>query len=77
MTNEIGQNNFRQLNYFFENKKKVHFKDLDEIFYNGLIIDLDERKLTLVLDERVRGVVPFLLENIKPESIQEFKEGGE
>lgn len=74
MTNEIGQKNFRNLNYFFENKIKVHFKDLDGIFYNGLIIDLNEDKLTMVLQERVRGSIPILLEVINPGSIQEFKE---
>jgi len=77
MTNEIGQTNFRRLNYFAENKIRIHFKDLDNIFYNGLIIDLNEDKLTLVLQERVRGTIPILLEGIQTDSIQEFKEIGE
>ena len=77
MMNERGQINYRKLVYFFENKIKIHFKDLDEIFYNGLIIDLSETKLTMVLQERVRGTIPILLECIKPDSIQEFKEVGE
>jgi len=72
--NEIGQKNFRKLNYFFENKIKVHFKDLDEIFYNGLILDLNENKLTMVLQERIRGSIPILLEFIKEDSIEEFRE---
>ena len=74
MTNEKGKNIYRKLLYFFENKIKVHFKDLDEIFYNGLIIDLNETKQTLVLQERVRGIMPILLEFIKEDSIVEFKE---
>lgn len=74
MTNEIGQKIYRQLLYFFDNKIEIHFKDLDKIFYNGLIIDLSEQKLTMVLAERVRGTIPILLENINPNSIQEFKE---
>jgi len=74
MTNEIGKNNYRKLLYYFENQIKVHFKDLDEIFYNGLILDLNENKLTLVLSERVRGEVPMLLEQINPDSITKFKE---
>ena len=73
MTNDIGQNNYRKLLYFYENKIKVHFKDLDEIFFNGLILDLSEEKLTMVLQERVKGTIPLLLEFIKPESIQEFR----
>ncbi len=76
MTNEIGQTNFRRLSYFAENKIKVHFKDLDNIFYNGLIVDLNEDKLTMVFVERVRGTIPILLECVKSDSIQEFKEEG-
>ena len=76
MINEIGNRNYRQLLYYFENKIKIHFKDLDEIFYNGLIIDLSETKLTMVLQERIRGTIPILLEFIKPNSIQEYREEG-
>jgi hypothetical protein len=74
MINDIGQMNYRKLLYFFENKVKVHFKDLDNIFYNGLILDLSEEKLTMVLQERVKGTMPILLEFVKPESIIEFRE---
>ncbi len=74
MTNDIGNINYRKLLYFFENKIKIHFKDLDNIFYNGLILDLSEKKLTLVLQERVRGNIPILLEQIKTDSIEEFRE---
>ena len=77
MTNETGQRNYRKLLYFFENQIHIHFKDLDEIFYNGLILDLSEEKLTMVLRERVRGSIPILLECINEETIQEFKERGE
>ena len=76
MINETGQMNYRKLLYFFENKIKVHFKDLDEIFYNGTIIDLDEKKLCMVLRERIKGTIPILLEFINTESIVEFKEEG-
>ncbi len=77
MTNEIGQINYRKLLYFFENQIKIHFKDLDDIFYNGLILDLNEKKLTLVIRERIKGEIPFLLENIKPDSIVKFRDVGE
>jgi len=76
MTNERGLKTYRKLVYFYENKIKVHFKDLDDIFYNGVIIDLSEKKLTMVLRERVRGTIPILLEFVNPETIQEFKEEG-
>ena len=78
MKNEtrIGEENYRKLLYFFENNIKIHFKDLDDIFYNGEIIDLDQEKLCMVLRERIRGTLPILLEFIKPDSIVEFKEEG-
>ena len=74
MKNETGQGVYRKLLYFFENQIKVHFKDNNEIFYNGLILDLNENKLTLVLAERVRGEIPILLEFINPDSISKFEE---
>lgn len=77
MKNETGQKVYRKLLYFFENNLMVHFKDLDTIFYNGLILDLNEEKLTLVLRERVRGEIPILLECINEDSICKFKEEGE
>lgn len=73
MTNETGHTNYRKLLYYFDNELWVHFKDLDGIFYNGLILDLNEEKLTLVLAERVRGEIPILLENINTDSIETFK----
>jgi len=74
MKDEIGLEVYRKLLYFFENNLMIHFKDFNEIFYNGSILDLNEDKLTLVLKERVQGTVPLLLEKINPDSIVEFKE---
>lgn len=76
MTNEIGLEVYRKLLYFFDNKLKIHFKDFNEIFYNGTILNLSEEKLTMVFDERVRGVIPILLECINPNSIAKFEELG-
>lgn len=74
MTKEkIAEESYRKLVYFFENKIKVHFKDFDEIFYNGLIIDLNEDKKIMVLDERMKGMMPILLEFINPDSIRKFE----
>jgi len=75
MTKEkIANDTYRKLIYFFENEIKVHFKDFDEIFYNGLIIDLNEEKNTMVFNERVKGTIPILLEFINPDSIVKFEE---
>ena len=71
---KIAKDSYRKLIYFFENKFKIHFKDFDEVFYNGLILDLNESKQTLVLQERVRGTIPLLLEFLNENSIEEFKE---
>lgn len=76
MKNEVAQENYRKLIYFFENKIKVHFKDLDEIFYNGEIIELNDEKLTMILRERIRGTMPILLEFVKPDSIVKMTEVG-
>ena len=74
MRNETGKKNYRKLLYYFENKFLVHFRDLNEVFYNGLILDLNEKKLTIVLKERINGEIPFLLEDINTDSITKFKE---
>jgi len=75
MKNDKCQIVFRKLIYFFENKIPVHFKDTENIFYNGLIIDLSEKNYTLVIKERMRGEIPILLEVINPDSISKFIEG--
>ena len=75
MTKEkIANDSYRKLVYFFENKIKIHFKDFDEIFYNGLIIDLNEEKKTMILDERMKGMMPIILECVNPDSIRKFEE---
>ena len=75
MTNEAGQRIYRKLLYYYENNLPVHFKlEKNDDFRNGIILDLSEAKLTLVLKEFVMGTIPLLLEEIKEDSIQEFKE---
>lgn len=71
---KTAQDSFRKLIYFYKNQIPIHFKDLDNIFYNGLIIDLNKNKLTMVLHEHIKGTIPILLEFINPDSIREFKE---
>ena len=61
---------FRKFVYFFENKTPVHFvEEKTGEFRNGYVLDLNENKLTLVLNEFERGEMPFLLEEIKESSI--------
>ncbi len=74
MTNEIGDVNYRKLVYFYKNKILVHFKDLNDIFYNGLILNLNREGHILILKERMRGDIPITLENIKSDSICGFTE---
>jgi hypothetical protein len=77
MKDEIGNMNYRKLLYFFENKKAVHFVKTDGIWQNGMIEDLNEKKLTLVLNEFKQGMTPILLEDIDTDSISLYKIGGE
>jgi len=77
MKDDKGNNDaYRKFLYFFENKIAVHFKDLDNIFYNGLILALKKDESTMIIQERVRGVIPILLECVKINSIAEFTEVG-
>lgn len=77
MNNEIGQQVYRKLLYYFEKKIPIHFSLISGGWKNGNIIDLSETKLTLVLDEFVEGELPFLLEDINLNSIKPFRRLGE
>lgn len=74
--NEKGQRIYRKFLYFFEEGITVHFKIENGDFRNGLILDLNKEKLTLVLRENVMGELPFLLEDIQEDSIFKFEEKG-
>lgn len=75
--NIVGYQVYRKLLYFFENNLPVHFKCFDGVWYNGIILDLSETKLTLVLKEFMNGDTPFLLEHINPEKIVGYIKKGE
>ena len=77
MNNELGKQVYRKLTYFYENEILVHFSLNSGGWKNGKIIDLNEKKLTLILKENVEGELPFLCEEIKINSISKFKEKGE
>ena len=73
MANEYGQRVYRKLLYFSQNGLAVHFTVVDTgSFYNGIILDLNLDKLTLVLKEFKFGEMPFLLEDINEDSIVKF-----
>jgi len=73
MNNELGQQVHRKISYFFENKIAVHFSLSSGGWKNGIILSLNEEKLTLVLNEFVEGELPFLLENIILNSIKPYR----
>ena len=71
--NEYGVRVYRKLLYFFKNQLAIHFTINDTgAFYNGVILDLDEKKQTLVLKEFKFGEMPFLLEDINESSIVKY-----
>ena len=70
----LGKQVYRKLEYFYANKIPVHFCLVRSGWKNGEIIDLSEKKLSLVLREFKEGVLPFLLEEIDVDTIVAFKE---
>ena len=72
MINDKGLKNYRNFLYYFKKRIAVHFSLENGEWHNGTVIDINEEKLTLVLMEFKKGELPFLLENIKEESIKPF-----
>jgi len=71
--NEYGRRVYRKLLYFSERGQAVHFTASETgAFYNGIILDLNEDKLTMVLKEFKFGEIPFLLEDINEDSIAAY-----
>ena len=64
MNNEQGLKVYRKLIYFKKNNLPIHFTLYSGGWKNGYIIDLNEEKLTLVLEEFEEGMLPFVLEEI-------------
>lgn len=73
---KIGTEAYRKFKYFYDNEILVHFCLLKGGWKNGLILDLNEDKLTLVLKENKEGVLPFLLEEINPDNIEAYRGEG-
>jgi len=74
MNDELGTKVYRKLLYFFENMIPIHFRLNSNGWKNGLIKELDEKNLNMVLKENIEGELPFLLEDINLESIAKFRE---
>ncbi len=74
MNNELGEQVYRKLHYFYINKISVHFDLVRGGWKNGKLIELDEDGLTFVLNENVEGMLPFLCEEVRIDSIAKFRE---
>jgi len=71
------EDTYRILRTLQLNDFKIHLKIMQsgiEIFQNGKIVDLSYEKLTLILDERMEGIKPILLEDIIPGSVAVMRE---
>lgn len=80
MEHEYGQRVYRKLLYFFNNSIAIHFTLTETgAFFNGIIMDLNEDKLTMVINELKLGQIPFALEDLNEDSIAAYtiKERGE
>ena len=77
MNDEIGKKVFRKLLYFYENEIPVHFDLISNGWKNGKIKELNEERLTFILEENLEGELHFLCEEVDPDSIVKFKERGE
>jgi len=74
--NNIGKKVYRKLSWFYSQKLPIHFCLLDKFGWkNGNIVELDEKRLTLVLDEFKEGKLPFLCEEINIDTIKKFTPG--
>ena len=74
MNNEVGLQVYRKLIYFFENEIPIHFSLLYGGWKNGKIKELNKEELTVVIIEFEEGELPpFLLEDIRINSISKFR----
>jgi len=67
--NDYALRVLRKLNYFYVNKIPVHFTNGYGTFFNGTILNLNEKEKSMILDERMLGETPFLFEDINEDSI--------
>ena len=74
MNNELGEQVYRKLHYFYTNGILVHFDLVRGGWKNGKVINLNEKELTFTLKENVEGEMPFLCEEVEINSIAKFRE---
>jgi len=55
----------KKLEFFFNNKIKLHIVLLTNYFYNGSILDITSDKDLMVFKDDKLGTVPVLFEEIK------------
>jgi len=63
---------YRKLFYYFDNKIEVHINSIYG-FRNGIILDLSEKKGTIVIRDMKGCCTPILLEDIHEENIAEYR----
>lgn len=61
-----------KIEFFFEEKLKVHIDCFSGRFYNGGIIEINSKKCFIILNDRVIGETPIMFEEIK--NIEKMKE---
>ena len=74
MNNELGEQVYRKLHYFYINEILIHFDLVRGGWKNGKVISLNEKELTFTLKENVEGEMPFLCEEVELNSIAKFRE---
>jgi hypothetical protein len=72
MIDETTQRIFRKLSWYFENKIPIHVNSIFG-FRNGMILDLSEKKMTVVIKDMKGCCTPLLLEDIYEDSISEYR----
>ena len=66
-----AQRIYRKILYYFEKQIDIHI-NTSFGYRNGKILDLNEKKLTLVIKDKVLGETPIILEDIYEDSISKF-----
>jgi hypothetical protein len=64
-----------KIEFFFEQKLKVHIDCYSGRFYNGEIIEINSEKYFIILKDRVLGETPIMFEEIQ--NIEKMREDGE